>query len=93
MNEIEIIKTLMKTKGMSSKTLASKLGYNTPSAVSNRLQGKTITVEMLLKLLDAMDCELIIKNSVGDKEVFIVDNDNRNEVKSYNTSKKKDDAE
>jgi len=40
-----------------------------------------------------MDCELIIKNSVGDKEVFIVDNDNRNEVKSYNTSKKKDDAE
>jgi len=92
MNEIEIVKALMGAKGMSSKTLAEKLGYNTPSAVSNRLQGKTITVEMLVKLLSAMDCELIIKNTVGDKEVFKVCNENRNEVKSYNTSKKRDDA-
>lgn len=92
MNEIEIVKALMGAKGMSSKTLAEKMGYNTPSAVSNRLQGKTITVEMLVKLLSAMDCELIIKNTVGDKEVFKVCNENRNEVKSYNTSKKRDDA-
>lgn len=92
MNEIEIVKALMGAKGMSSKTLAEKMGYSTPSAVSNRLQGKTITVEMLVKLLSAMDCELIIKNTVGDKEVFKVCNENRNEVKSYNTSKKRDDA-
>lgn len=91
MNEIEVVKTLMRAKGVSNKLLAEKLEYNTPSAVSNRLQGKTLTVEMLVKLLSAMDCELVIRNKAGDKESFVVDNENRNEVKSYNTSKKKGD--
>ncbi len=88
MNEIEIVKELMKTKGMSGATLAKKLGYNTASAITNRLQSKTMTVEMLLKLLSAMDCELIIKNTVGDKESYLVDNENRVEPKIYNKKKK-----
>jgi transcriptional regulator with XRE-family HTH domain len=77
----------MKAKGFSGKTLAEKLGYNTPSAVTNRLQSKTMTVEKLVELLEAMDCELIIKNKVGDKDSYVVDNDNRSEAKVY---KKKD---
>lgn len=91
MNEIEIVKALMKAKGYSGKLLAEKMGYNTPSAVTNRLQSKTMTVEMLIKLLDAMDCELIIKDKAGKKEAFPVDNENRSEVKAYNTSKKRGD--
>ena len=87
MNEIEIVKTLMKTKGFSGAKLAEKMKYNTPSAVTNRLQSKTMTVEKLIELLDAMDCELVIKNTVGDKETFVVDNENRSEAKVY--SKKK----
>lgn len=90
MNEIEVVKALMKVKGMSGKTLAEKMGYNTPSGVTNRLQSKTMTVEKLIEMLDAMDCELIIKNKVGDKESFTVTNENRGEVKSY---KKKDGAD
>lgn len=88
MNEIEIVKALMKAKGFSGAKLADKMGFNTASAVTNRLQGKTITVEKLVELLAAMDCELVIKNTVGDKESFVVDNENRNEVKPYNTSRK-----
>ena len=88
MNEIEIVKTLMKAKGFSGAKLADKMNFKTASAVTNRLQGKTMTVEKLIELLAAMDCELVIKNTVGDKEVFVVDNENRNEVKSYNTSRK-----
>ena len=87
MNEIEIVKTLMKAKGFSGAKLAEKLGYNTPSAVTNRLQSKTMTVEKLIELLDAMDCELVIKNTVGDKETFVVDNENRVEAKVYNKKK------
>lgn len=83
MNEIEIVKTLMSAKGVSGAVLAEKLGYNTPSAVTNRLQSKTMTVEVLVKLLEAMDCELVIKNKVGSKEVFVVDNENRREPKIY----------
>lgn len=83
MNEIEIVKTLMKSKGVSGAVLADKLGFNTPSAVTNRLQSKTMTVEVLVKLLEAMDCELVIKNKVGAKEAFVVDNENRREPKIY----------
>lgn len=83
MNEIEIVKALMKAKGMSGAVLADKMGFNTASAVTNRLQSKTMTVEVLVRLLDAMDCELVIKNKVGDKEVFVVDNENRREPKIY----------
>ena len=89
MNEIEIVKALMKSKGVSGALLAEKLGYSTPSAVTNRLQSKTMTVEVLIKLLEAMDCELIIKNRAGDKESFIVGNENRNEPKIYKKNNKK----
>ena len=72
MNEIEILKIIMRTNNFSYKTLAEKLGYNTPSAVSNRLMGKTITVDTLVKLLSAMDCELIIRNCASNTESYIV---------------------
>ena len=88
MNEIEIVQTMMKTKKASGAVLAEKMGFKTASAVTNRLQSKTMTVEVLLKLLDALDCELVIRHKMGDKESFVVDNENRNEVKAYNTSKK-----
>lgn len=83
MNEIQIVKALMKAKGVSGAVLAKKLGYKTPSAVTNRLQSKTMTVEVLVNLLEAMDCELIIKNKVGGKETFVVANEDRQSVKIY----------
>lgn len=89
MNEIAIVKELMKAKGVSGAVLAEKLGYKTPSAVTNRLQSKTMTVEVLVNLLEAMDCELVIKNKVGNKEVYTVANEDRQSVKIY----KKGDAE
>lgn len=83
MNEIEIVKAMMKTKGASGAVLAEKLGYNTASAVTNRLQSKTMTVEKLVELLSALDCELVIKHKMGDKEAFVVDNENRKDAKYY----------
>lgn len=87
MNEIEIVKTMMKTKKASGAVLAEKMGFKTASAVTNRLQSKTMTVEVLINLLDALDCELVIRHKMGDKETFVVDNENRVEAKVY--SKKK----
>lgn len=83
MNEIEIVKTMMKTKKASGAVLAEKMGFKTASAVTNRLQSKTMTVEVLIKLLDALDCELVIRHKMGDKESFVVDNENRSEAKVY----------
>lgn len=83
MNEIEIVKVLMKKKGYSGAKLAEDLGYTHASAVTNRLQSKTMTVEKLVELLSEMKCELIIRDTIGDKDVFTVTNENRNDVKSY----------
>lgn len=83
MNEIEIVKAMMKTKKASGAVVAEKLGYKTASAVTNRLQSKTMTVEKLVELLGALDCELVIRHKMGDKESFVVDNENRNEAKIY----------
>ena len=86
MNEIKIVETLMKAKGFSGKTLAEKIKDDanaTASYVTNRLQSKTMTVEKLLELLDAMDCELIIRNKIGKNEKYVVDNEERKSVKVY----------
>ena len=83
MNEIEIVKTMMKIKKASGAVLAEKMGFKTRSAVTNRLQSKTMTVEVLINLLDALDCELVIRHKMGDKESFVVDNENRCEAKVY----------
>ena len=77
MNEIEVIKKLLADKKMSYALLAEKVGFATPSGVSNRLAGRSMTVEVLVQLLEAMDCELIIRNKVGDKESYTVVNENR----------------
>lgn len=77
MNEIEIIKRLSKDKKMSYAIIAEKAGFATPTGVSNRLSGRSMTVEVLIQILEAMDCELIIRNKIGDKESYSVDNENR----------------
>lgn len=79
MNEIDVVKALLKSKGITHKVMAEKMGFATPTGVSNRLQGKSMTVAVLIDMLNAMDCELIIKNKVGDKEVFVIDNEVRKE--------------
>lgn len=79
MNEIAIVKDLLKIKKVSHAVLAKKMGFATSSGVSNRLQGKSMTVEALVKILDALDCELIIRNKIGDKETWVVGNDGRKE--------------
>lgn len=91
MNEIAVVKELMGAKGFSGQTLAEKIKSEevkqgkkvVASYVTNRLQSRTMTVEKLLELLDAMDCELIIRDKIGDKTSYVVDNENRNTVKKY----------
>ena len=53
MNEIEIIKTLMTAKGFIRAKLEDKMSFKTASAVTNRLQSRTMTVEKLVELLAA----------------------------------------
>lgn len=72
MNTSEIIRTMMKEKGYTYRSLAEKLGYSTPSAISQRLK-TNITVEVFLRFLEAMDCELRVYSKGDDGLEFLVE--------------------
>ena len=68
MNAGEVVKEAMKSMGWSQETLAKQLGYvyedgrGMQSAVSNRLNSGTMKVDTLVKFLDAMGYELVVKS-------------------------------
>lgn len=73
MNAIQIVSEVMKKRGFTITALANKLGYSTASGVSERLRGKKdMRVDTLVQFLEAMDCEVIIKSKLGDKEQWTV---------------------
>lgn len=75
MNAKNTVKEIMRVRGHNHRTLAAKLGYVTqngdvlPSGVSNRLSGaQEMRVDTLVKFLEELDCELVIKSRTADKQ-------------------------
>lgn len=80
MNSKNIVREIMKQRGHTYESLANKLGFAKPSGISERLRGTTeMRVDTLIKLLVAMDCELVIHSNVGDKEKWVVSLDESDE--------------
>lgn len=75
MNEKDIIREAMKSCGWTQETLAEKLGYATQSAVSNRINGKSMRVDTFVKFLSTMGYEVIVKsvNPTKNKNTWVVD--------------------
>lgn len=64
MNEIEIIKEIMKqsTPKVTLDVLRDRLGYKTISGVSDRLsRGKSMKVDTYSQFLDALGYELVVQ--------------------------------
>lgn len=71
MNASELVKAVMKEKGYSYATLSKKLGCSTPSFVSEKLRRENgMRTDWFIKMLNAMDCEIIIKDTIGAKKVW-----------------------
>lgn len=69
----EVVEKVMKLRGMSSPVLARKLGYATTSGVTERLYCKQdMRADTLAKFLAALDCEIIIKSTLSDKTVWVI---------------------
>ena len=69
----KIVKEIIKLRGHSFLSLAKKLGHEHASAVSNRLTDKSpMQINVLLRLLEALDCELIIRSKTKDKTEWVV---------------------
>lgn len=69
----EIISERMKERGFTNQALADKLGYSKASGISERLRNKTeMRVDIFLKMLTAMDCELIARSTTTPKKEWVV---------------------
>ncbi len=68
-----IIKELMKLRGFSFNSLATKLGKSTASAVSNPLARENgMRIDTLLELVEAMDCEIVIRSTLKDRSEWVI---------------------
>lgn len=71
MTDKEIVKAVMRMRGFSSKLLSEKIGLATPSGVTERLRGQhAMRCDTFLKLIEAMDCEVVVRSKLKDKEQF-----------------------
>lgn len=69
----KIIKIIMLLRGFTNATLAEKCGYTSPSGVSNVINREySMKVENLLKFMDAMDCEVVIRSKLADKNEWVI---------------------
>ncbi len=69
----KIIKIIMAIRGFSLLTLAEKCGYKTASGASNIVyRGKSMKIESLVKLMEAMDCEVVIRSKLEDKNEWVI---------------------
>lgn len=75
MTEKDIIKILLKEICWTQIMLAKNMGYNSQSAVGNRLRDTNgMRVDSLVKMLDVMGYELVIRSkSRQNKNQWIVD--------------------
>lgn len=73
MTSKDIVKTVMKLRGISGELLAQKVGLARQSSISERLRGKKgMRVDSLLSMLEAMDCELVVRSKLSDKREWVV---------------------
>lgn len=68
MNEKEVLQDIMKFVNMNQVTLGDKAGYRSKSAITEIFNRRGMKVDIMLKLLAAMDCELIVKHKESGKE-------------------------
>ena len=69
----KIIKMIMLLRGFTNATLAEKCGYTSPSGVRNVINREySMKVENLLKFMDAMDCEVVIRSKLADKNEWVI---------------------
>lgn len=77
MNSSEIIKDLMKDNGLTFQRLAELLG-STTSTISDRVNRNRsgMRVDSLVKMLEVMDCELVVRSRrKGHKELTVTVDD------------------
>ena len=82
MNAGQVVKEAMELRNHSAATLADKLGYAFRSGVTERMRKKNeMRISTLLLMLDALDCELIVRSNGKDRKEWIISREDVGESK------------
>ena len=80
MNEKQIIRELISLRDYNQSILAEKAGLKRQSNVGEMLRSKNLRVDNLIRLLNAMDCDLVVKSRLKDKREWEVTLDDSEKV-------------
>ena len=70
---IGVVKCAYERAGISQKKLADKIGANSQQAVYNMMNAKNgMRADNLIKLMNAMGYDVLVRDRVTDKEVKLV---------------------
>lgn len=70
----EVVQQIMENDGVTQKKLAEALGFDAPQYVGNMLYRKNgMRVDNLVKMLNAMGYEVVIRKKIGKSEEWKVD--------------------
>jgi len=75
MNERQVLREVMSLRDWSQQKLADEVGLKRQSNISNMLNNSTkgIRVDSLVKLLDVMGCEIVVRDKMGSKKEWVID--------------------
>jgi transcriptional regulator with XRE-family HTH domain len=72
MTEVEIIKTIMKSKKVNQTELSNRMGYAGQGALGRALSNKNgMRTDVLIKMVRALGCDLIIRDRDNMKEYAV----------------------
>ena len=75
MTEKQVVREIMKLRDWSQPKLAEKAGFNSQSNISGLLNNNKngIRMDNLFKILNAMGCEIVVRDTMGSKKEWVID--------------------
>ena len=75
MTEKDVVRELMAMRGWSQSKLAEEAGFKSQSNITGLLNNNQngIRIDKLFMMLNAMGCEIVVRDKMGSKKEWIID--------------------
>ena len=71
-NTSNVIKQILKFRDLTQRELADKAGYKSQSNITGLLNQGDMRLSGLIKMVEALDCELIVRDKKGTSQEWII---------------------
>ena len=75
MTEKDVVRKVMKLRGWAQPKLAEEAGFKSQSNITGLLNNNQngIRIDNLFRILDAMGCEIVVRDKMGSKKEWVID--------------------